>query len=168
MTRKECQIHTVGRMAEPNSALENLLQLRHRVRRVARRRLTYLHNSWAQLVAPTNSRPAALVTPVPFVLNPGDQVRVKSREEISATLDHWNRLKGCTFTDEMWKYCGTEQRVAKRVSRFLDERHYQIRKCNGIVLLEGVICEGTADFGPCDRSCLFFWREEWLTKSGRP
>ena len=34
----------------------------------------------------------------------------------------------------------------------------------GIILLDGVMCQGTADFGSCDRSCFFFWREEWLEK----
>jgi hypothetical protein len=33
-----------------------------------------------------------------------------------------------------------------------------------VAILDGVICNGTEDFGPCDRSCFFFWREEWLEK----
>jgi hypothetical protein len=28
------------------------------------------------------------------------------------------------------------------------------------------MCQGTKDFGRCDRSCFFFWREEWLEKLG--
>ena len=38
------------------------------------------------------------------------------------------------------------------------------QKSNGIVILENVICQGTIDFGKCDRSCFYFWREEWLEK----
>lgn len=98
------------------------------------------------------------------ILNPGDLVRVRSKDEIQATLDRWNQLKKCSFMEEMWKYCGTQQRIFRRVERFMDERAYLIKKSEGIVLLEGVMCNGTIDFGPCDRSCHFFWREEWLEK----
>ena len=66
--------------------------------------------------------------------------------------------------EEMWPYCGTTQKVFKRVEKFLDERDYLLKKCRGIVILEGIFCEGTKDFGQCDRSCFFFWREEWLEK----
>jgi hypothetical protein len=89
---------------------------------------------------------------------------VRSREEILATLDEEGKLKGCSFIDVMWQYCGTTQKVFKPVHRFVDERNYQVRNVRGIVLLEGVMCDGTDFYGSCDRSCLFFWREEWLEK----
>jgi hypothetical protein len=97
-----------------------------------------------------------------------DLVRVRSREDIQATLDRWNQLKGCSFMEEMWLYCGTIQRVYKKVERFMDERDYLVKRCKGIVLLEGVMCEGTKDFGQCDRSCFYFWKEEWLEKLHDP
>jgi len=97
-------------------------------------------------------------------LNAGDLVRVRSREEIEATLDRWGSLKGCGFLKEMAGYCGTTQRVLKRVERFIDERDYRLKKAGGIVLLEGLLCSGTATTGRCDRACFFFWREEWLEK----
>jgi len=97
-------------------------------------------------------------------LQPGDAVSVLSKEEIQKTLNHWNGLKGCAFMEEMWVYCGTTQRVLKRVNSFLDERDYKMKKCKGIVILDGVMCNGTKDFGKCDRSCFFFWRDEWLKK----
>ncbi len=97
-------------------------------------------------------------------LQAGDWVRVRSLEEIEATLNHWRQLRGCTFIPEMAAYCGTTQRVLKRVERFVDERDLRVKTSKGIVLLEGVMCKGTADFGSCDRSCLYFWREEWLEK----
>ena len=68
--------------------------------------------------------------------------------------------------NEMSKYCDTTQRVLKRMERFVDERDYKVKKSNGIVLLEGLNCQGTTDFGRCDRNCFFFWREEWLEKTG--
>ena len=94
----------------------------------------------------------------------GDEVRVKSREAIRATLDHWNELKGCAFLEYMWQYCGTTKKVLQSMTRFLDERDYRVKKCRGIILLEGVICRGTPVFGPCDRCCHLFWREEWLER----
>ncbi len=97
-------------------------------------------------------------------LKAGDLVRVRSREQIEATLNHWRQLKGCTFMPEMAQYCGTTQRVLRAMERFVDERDLQVKRCRGIVLLEGVICQGTADFGRCDRSCHLFWREEWLER----
>lgn len=103
----------------------------------------------------------------PQRLNAGDLVRVRSREEIQATLDHWRSLKGCGFLEEMASYCGTTQRVLKRVERFIDERDYRLKKASGIVLLDGVLCSGTGTTGRCDRACFFFWREEWLEKLDR-
>lgn len=97
-------------------------------------------------------------------LQAGDWVRVRPAEEIRSTLDRWQELKGCAFLSEMWQYCGTTQRVLVRMERFLDERDYKVKKCNGIVLLEGLMCTGTPVFGRCDRRCHFFWREEWLEK----
>lgn len=46
------------------------------------------------------------------------------------------------------------------MEHFLDERDYKVKKVKGIVLLEGVIYQGTPVFGRCDRSCFLFWREE--------
>ena len=97
-------------------------------------------------------------------LKTGDWVRVRSREKIEAMLDRWKELRGCAFLEEMWQYCGSTQRVLQPVERFLDERDYKVKKSKGIVLLEGIICRGTPVFGRCDRSCLLFWREEWLEK----
>jgi len=109
----------------------------------------------------------ALDARVPQRLEAGDLVRVRSREDIEATLDRWRSLKGCGFLEEMAGYCGTVQRVLKRVERFIDERDYRLKKASGIVLLEGVLCSGTGKTGRCDRACFFFWREEWLEKLDR-
>ncbi len=97
-------------------------------------------------------------------LEAGDRVMVRTKEEIDATLDRWGALKGCGFLKEMASYCGTSQRVLKRVERFIDERDFRLKKPSGIVLLEGIMCSGTETTGRCDRSCFFFWREEWLEK----
>jgi hypothetical protein len=95
----------------------------------------------------------------------GDWVRVRSREEITATLDPFKELKGCAFLPEMYKYCRTRQRVLRPMQHFMDERDYKLKKVHGVILLENVICNGTAAFGDCDRCCFLFWREEWLERS---
>ena len=95
----------------------------------------------------------------------GDWVRIRSKEQIEATLDRWQSLKGCGFMDGMASYCGTTQRVLKRVERFMDERDFRLKKASGVVLIEGLMCSGG---GRCDRSCFYFWREEWLEKIDEP
>jgi len=99
-------------------------------------------------------------------LRAGDTVKVRSKEEILQTLDDKNKLEGCTFMEEMWRYCGTQQRVLKRVNYFYDEAVFQMRKARNTVLLEGLHCSGELSGfkHKCDRCCLFFWREEWLDK----
>ena len=97
-----------------------------------------------------------------IVFNTGDWVRVRTPDEIRATLDPFKELKGCAFLDGMYQYCGTKQRVLQVMERFLDERDYKVKKVKGIVLLEGAICHGTPAFGRCDRCCHLFWRQEWL------
>ncbi len=101
-------------------------------------------------------------------LKAGDPVRVRSAREIEATLDHSRRLKGCSFPPEMEQYCDTAQRVLKPVDRFVDERDYRVLRCRGVVLLDGLTCQGTAGIGRCDRNCYFFWREEWLERVDGP
>ena len=98
----------------------------------------------------------------------GDWVRVRSLDEIESTLNHWKQVRGCAFMPEMAEYCGTTHRVLKPMKSFVDERDLQVKRSNGIILLEGVICKGTSDFGSCDRACFHFWREEWLEKIDEP
>lgn len=105
-----------------------------------------------------------VIPAVTMELKPGDFIRVRELEEIRSTLDEAGRLRGCSFMPEMERFCGTKQRVLKCVARFLDERDYRVKQTGGLVILDGVMCEGTAEFGRCDRSCFFFWRQEWLEK----
>ena len=98
------------------------------------------------------------------VFKAGDLVRVRSLEEIEATFDYDHSYKGCVFLPEMAEYCNTIQRVLIPVERFLDEREFRIKHPKGIVLLDGLICHGTARLGRCDRHCFYLWRVEWLEK----
>jgi hypothetical protein len=142
------------------------LWIRRHLDTQSERRFKRLTNNWANtwcalLGWPTRpaSLPAAAARPR---FAPGDLVRVRSQAEIEATLNHWHQLKGCTFMPEMAQYCGSRHCVLKVMERFIDERDLRVKKASGIVLLADVICQGTADFGRCDRCCFFFWREEWL------
>jgi hypothetical protein len=161
-----CSMQCLDQVPEPLPAVEVVWQSRHRVKRIMKRRLNYLANWFAEKTGRRRPASAVLMAATGGGLQAGDLVRVKSREEIQATLNRWNRLKGCDIMEEMWLYCGTTQRVLKRVERFLDERDYRMKRCRGIVFLEGLTCEGTFDYGRCDRTCYYFWREEWLEKVG--
>ena len=100
-------------------------------------------------------------------LQAGERVRIKSAAEIQSTLNRWQEFKGCGFMDDMWKFCSSEQRILKPVTRFVDERDYKVKRVKGIVLLEGLTCKGTPILGRCDRNCYYFWREEWLERIGQ-
>jgi len=167
-----CQIPSLQTCAEgnapaPRPSLLRLMKLAVRRRlsprqeRAFKTRTNELMNQAARFLG-RETRPKTTVASVG--LKAGDQVRVRSREEIEATLNHWRQLKGCSFMSEMAQYCDTTQRVHKVMERFVDERDLRVKKVKGIVLLDGLRCEGTAEFGRCDRSCLYFWREEWLER----
>ncbi len=161
----ECQVHCIQSMSEAIGTVGALRQRLNRLRRIVNRRWRYLFNLFSKFnrkISNTSFNEAK--DSKAGNLNPGNWVRVRSEEEIRSNLNTWNQLKGCSFMEEMWPYCGTKQQVFKRVEKFLDERDYLMKRCKGIVLLEGVICEGTKDFGTCDRSCYYFWREEWLER----
>lgn len=162
---KPCQLYAVRGLTEPIPLIDNLWQRRKRARRIFKRRLRYLQNMIAELFT---TRTKAGHRSKDILLQATDLVRVRSHQEIQITLNRWNQLHGCAFMEEMWQYCGTLQRVRKPVRVFLDERSYLTRRSKHLFILENVICEGTRDFGPCDRSCFFFWREEWLEKVEQP
>lgn len=175
-----CQIPCLPRFSEGPAEFEPQ-PLDKRIKRMLAKPWNYYVKKWLKFslskMKTLNSRqsirsnPGVVVSDAPPVIGckAGDLVRVRSVEEIQATLDSWNELKGCAFLVNMWQFCGTTQRVLQPMERFLDERDYKVKKCKGIVLLEGVICHGTPVFGRCDRCCHLFWRQEWLEKiDGQP
>lgn len=97
-------------------------------------------------------------------LQPGDLVRVKSKEEILATLDTQNRNRGLAFDVEMLRYCGQTSRVAQRIERIIDEHSGRmITITSDCVTLEGFVCKA-AYHRLCTRSVYEYWREIWLEK----
>lgn len=98
-------------------------------------------------------------------LQPSEWVKVRSPEDIFATLDARGKNKGLSFTREMLKFCGREFKVYKRLSRMVLEATGEMRTMRApTVLLEGVFCDGEFH-GGCDRSCFCFWREAWLERT---
>ena len=98
-------------------------------------------------------------------LKRGDLVRVRSLEEIKATLDKdGNYQGGMLFIDEMAQYCMGTYRVVKRVNKVFDALPWKMKKSHDIVILDGVFCHGYGQYKECDRTCFFFWKEAWLEK----
>jgi hypothetical protein len=163
---KACQIHSVAKMdTGPKKQYRRPLRrmLGYEASRVIEKYLNSYKNFLARIRG-QNTKPAVVVRNNQPPLQAGDLVRVRSVQDIKATLDHSGKLKGCGFGTEMEQFCDSIQRVLKPVVRFVDERDYSVRKGKGIVILENITCKGTSFFGPCDRNCFFFWREEWLEK----
>jgi hypothetical protein len=100
-------------------------------------------------------------------LRSGDLVRVKSYEEILATLDVKLSNRGLSFDAELVPFCGKVFRVSTCVERFVDEKTGQLRRMKTpAVILEGVTCKalysGQRMF--CPRSIHLWWREIWLER----
>lgn len=99
-------------------------------------------------------------------LSPGDPVRVKSAEEIRATLDTRGRNRGLSFDMEMVRYCGGTYDVRSRVTRLIDEPTGRMMEPpNDCIILDKVVC--TAEYhGLCPRAIYPYWREIWLERAG--
>jgi len=160
----KCQLYFYKDVADPISNFEIIWQFRNRLKSFSKRRLRYIRFYWRKLIGKDNHDVNRNVASLQTHLNPGDKVRIKSKQEIQGLLDPWQEQYGCAFMEEMWIYCDTEQVVKKRVEKFLDEATLRMHTSKGLVILEDLFCEGTIDFGRCDRSCYYFWREEWLDK----
>jgi hypothetical protein len=158
---KICQLTHLDQFHEKGTLFENLWQVILRSIWNNGRRIKYVFKYMVHLRRKTYQAAIKISTEE---IQPGDYVKVKSKEEIKAIINARDEFKGCTFMEEMWIYAGTTQRVFKRVERFMDERDFRVKRSNGLFILENVFCEGTGILGRCDRSCFFFWRAEWLEK----
>jgi hypothetical protein len=101
-------------------------------------------------------------------LQSGDLVRVKSYEEILATLDARLSNRGLSFDAELVPFCGKVYRVSTLVERFVDERTGHLKRMKTpAVILEGVSCKalysGQRMF--CPRGIHHWWREIWLERA---
>ena len=113
--------------------------------------------------------PSGTSTPsVELNLRAGERVRVRSHEEILATLDAANnKNRGMRFDAEMVPYCGREYRVARRVNRLIDESNGRmVQMKNSCIVLDGVVCKSqySQDRLLCPRAITPYWREIWLQR----
>ena len=112
--------------------------------------------------------PAGEATPTSTLdLRPGELVRVKSYNEILATLDSNNKNRGLLFDGELVPYCGGTYRVKGRVSYFIDEKTGKMCSLKTpAVILENVYCQSRYSQCRlfCPRSIFSWWREVWLER----
>jgi hypothetical protein len=100
-------------------------------------------------------------------LQPGEMVRVKSYDEILATLNSSNSHRGLFFDAELVPYCGGTYRVRASVNKFIDEKTGKMRLMKtAAVMLENVWCRSRYSNHRmfCPRSIYSWWREEWLDR----
>lgn len=101
-------------------------------------------------------------------LQPGEWVRVKSIDQISATLRADNSNRGLSFDREMLKYCGRTAQVLRRVDHIIDELSGQMLTMKTpCIVLADVVC--ASDYHrSCPRGIYLYWREIWLERVPAP
>jgi hypothetical protein len=95
-------------------------------------------------------------------LLPGTFVRVRALSEIFSTLDNNGALEGLPFMPEMAKYCGQVFMVSRKIERTCEESEKGMRRIKNVVFLDNLRCDGEAH-GSCQKKCMLFWKEAWLT-----
>ena len=98
----------------------------------------------------------------------GVTVRVRSKEEILATLDADGRLDGQPFMPEMLEFAGRElpiSAVAHKTCDTISSPSSGLRQLDHTVHLAQARCDGSAH-GGCEAACLTFWKTAWLRKVG--
>lgn len=101
-------------------------------------------------------------------LQPGELVRIKSRDEIIATLTTKGFNRGLGFEESMERSCGRVARVSARVERCIDEKTGELLEMkNPCIMLDGIICDGVYKSN-CPRAFIPFWREIWLERIDEP
>jgi hypothetical protein len=97
-------------------------------------------------------------------LQPGEIVRVKTKQEIEQTLNSVSKNRGLWFDREMHRFCGGEFRVAAVVRNIVDEASGKMLTMNNpCIILEGVAATGEY-LGLCPQNELIYWREAWLER----
>jgi hypothetical protein len=104
---------------------------------------------------------------VELQLQPGDLVRIRSLNDILASIDKRNQHRGMAFDAEMVPFCGKVFRVRTRVEKFIDERTGYLKHMKTpAVILEGVYCQSRYSENRlfCPRNLFSWWREIWLER----
>jgi hypothetical protein len=107
----------------------------------------------------------------PLDLQPGERVKVRSPEEIAATLDETGHNRRLSFDREMLPFCGQTFRVKQRVNRIIDDRTGRMMNISkDCIILDGAVCSGERSSGRwfCPRQIHAYWRESWLERVEDP
>jgi hypothetical protein len=100
-------------------------------------------------------------------LQPGELIQVRSKDEISRTINANHRNRGLSFDVEMVRYCGGTFRVLRRVEKIIDEKSGKmIYPPGACLILDGVTCSGCLSTNRlfCPRSIYPYWHEIWLKR----
>jgi hypothetical protein len=123
---------------------------------------------WGPYPRKTGKIPQGQSTPTcDLNLQPGELVRVKSYNEILATLNKEGKNRGLFFDAELVPYCGKVFRVKTRVTTFIDEKTRKLVTVkNPCIILENVFCQSRYSNCRmmCPRSIYSWWREIWLER----
>ena len=160
----DCKLKYLDGFKEPNSWINNLLQIRVKILRPGKRRMKFIKNRIFHGII--GRKPNTLNGVDQKSIVPGDIVRVRSKKEIRSLLDDHEKYMGCLFIDEMYEHCNKTYKVVKEMKCFYDEAKQKMVKTKGIFALEGVLCSGRQRLYSvsCDRCCFFFWHKDWLEK----
>ncbi len=100
-------------------------------------------------------------------LQAGDLVKIKSYDEILATVNEAGNNRGMSFDPEMVPFCGKTYRVLNRVTQIINEKTGKMQHLsNDCIMLEGVACKACYSKYRhfCPRSIYPYWREIWLER----
>jgi hypothetical protein len=100
-------------------------------------------------------------------LQPGDVVKVRTHEDILATVTEDLVNRGLSFHADMVPFCSSTFRVEKTLKRIIDEKTGKLRELkNPCIVLEGVPCGGRYTKPRlCPRGMAPYWREIWLERA---
>ncbi|HTT13665.1 MAG TPA: hypothetical protein VMG60_22590 [Burkholderiaceae bacterium] len=129
-----------------------------------------LHRLLMKRPAPRLGGPIPIGQPTPsedLRLQAGEQIRIKSNDTISGTLNKAGKNRGLWFGEEMVPYCGGTYRVVQRVERIINEVTGEMMEMKSpCITLEGVVCRSLYSRARlfCPRAITAYWREGWLER----
>jgi hypothetical protein len=100
-------------------------------------------------------------------LQPGELVRVRSYEDILATLNEDSHNRGMYFDPEMVIFCGGTYRVIDRIKKLINEKTGVMQHLKSdCIILDEVVCLAcyAKNRRFCPRSIYPYWREIWLER----
>lgn len=99
-------------------------------------------------------------------LKAGEQVVVKTMDQITATLDARASNRGLWFSPNMRLLCSQKRCVEKPIEKLIVDGSGEMRHLRDTVFLEGSFCSCShIAFGGCSRGEYVYWREIWLNRA---